>query len=555
MNERSFYMKSKRLILILILILAFFLRVVNIQSSPPSLYGDELTIALDANALLHTGMDQLGNFLPLTFPMGAGRPAGYVYASIPFIAIFGQTELGVRMLSILSGVGIVFLLYLLSKKLFSKEVGIAAAFLAALSPWDINLSRAGFEAHFALFLSLLGIYLLILAKQKAKFFIFSAICLVLAFHTYPTYKLALPLIIPFILWFNGWFKNIHSIRDKFYFRRRELVHLTIAILILGFLGLLAAIQTISGGSETRFSNINIFSQDRISQQIEQKINFERSSINLPGNISKYFHNKPVEYVKVFFENYLQNFSLDFLVIHGDRNPRHNMATMGQIYFVELILFFIGLLSFWQKNRKVLIALLCWLILAPIPTAIIDLPHALRSSLMLPPLIIISSLGLYTIFNQKKILSFIIFVLLIQFLFFVQKLYFLAPSEYSSFWSYGGKVATDIANKSKSEYKYVILSDQIDSIEFAYPVYSNLNPDLVISQNETKARLGEYYFKKFENVYIGFVPVGKINEFVEKLDGSVLYIGNNQIAKNLKSYETIIGPDRSEILTLRKINKN
>ena len=540
---------SEKIILILILILALILRIVNIQSSPPALYGDELTIALDANSLLHTGSDQLGNALPLTFAMGAGRPAGYVYGSIPFIAIFGPTELGVRMLSILSGVGIVFLLFLLAKKLFSKEVGIAAAFLASVSPWDISLSRAGFEAHFALFLSLLGIYLLILAKHKAHFYIFSAISFGLAFHTYPTYKLALPIIIPCILWFNGWFKNIHSTRDKFY--------LTLAILILGSLGALSAIQTLSGGSETRFSNINIFSQEGINQQIEQKINLERSITNLPVSIAKYFHNKPVEYAKVFIENYLQNFSLDFLVIHGDRNPRHNMATMGQIYLVEFILIFVGLLSFWARNRKILLSLLLWLILAPIPTAVVDLPHALRSSFMLLPLIILSALGLTTALNQKNKFYLLILglIFIVQFIFFVQKLYFLSAAEYSSFWAYSGKVATDIANENKQAYKYVILSDQIDSIEFAYPFYSRLDSDLVISQNKARIRLGDYSFKKFDNVYIGFVPEGKINEFVEKLDSSVLYIGNNQIAKNLKSYETVIGLDGSEILTLRRINKN
>lgn len=537
---------NEKIILILILLLAFFLRIVNIQNSPPALYGDELTIALDANSLLHSGSDQLGNVMPLTFAMGAGRPAGYVYGSIPFIAIFGPTELGVRMLSILSGVGIVFLLFLLAKKLFSKEVGIIAALIASVSPWDISLSRAGFEAHFALFLSLLGIYLLISAKQKAQFYIFSAISFGLAFHTYPTYKLALPLIIPFILWLNGWFKNI----------RKELIYLSMAVLILIFSGVLAGIQTVSGGSETRFSNINIFSQDRINQQIEQKINLERGLTGLPSNISRYFHNKGVEYAKIFIENYLQNFSIDFLVLHGDRNPRHNMATMGQIYFVEFILFFIGLLSFWQKNRKILTVLLLWLILAPIPTAIVDLPHGLRSSLMLPPLIIITSLGLYMILNQKKkiYLAIFTFMFLLQFLFFIQKLYFLAPAEYSHFWSYSAKIATEIANNNRQEYKYIILSDQIDSIEFAYPVYSNIDANLVITQNKIKEKLGRYDFKRFGNIYMGHIPDGEVDEFLEKLSGSALYIGNEQMAKTLKNYETITGLDGSVILTLRRINK-
>src|SRR5437773_1625010 len=103
-------MKSK-IMIILILILAFFIRVVNLSNNPPALYGDELTIVYDAYSLLQTGHDQTGAFLPLTFSMGAGRPAGYVYGSIPFVLFLGPTALGVRMLSVLSGVGIIFLLY------------------------------------------------------------------------------------------------------------------------------------------------------------------------------------------------------------------------------------------------------------------------------------------------------------------------------------------------------------------------------------------------------------------------------------------------------------
>ena len=102
--------KNPKFIFIVILILAALLRVININNNPPALYGDEITIALDSYSLLKTGQDQLGNNLPLTFSMGAGRPAGYVYAAVPFVAVFGPTPLGVRMPSILSGLGIIILL-------------------------------------------------------------------------------------------------------------------------------------------------------------------------------------------------------------------------------------------------------------------------------------------------------------------------------------------------------------------------------------------------------------------------------------------------------------
>ncbi len=501
-----------KLVLILILVLGFMLRIVDTNNNPPSLYGDELTIALDANSILHTGKDQLGNLFPLTFSMGAGRPAGYVYGSIPFVALFGPNALGVRMLSILSGMGIIFLLYLLGKRFFSPKVGLAAAFITAVSPWDISLSRGGFEAHFALFLALAGLYFFIGAKEKGIFYALSFLSFGLTFHTYPTYKISLALFLPLLLWYQGG-------GHKKYF--------LVGVAIFFLLGILALSQTFIGGSEDRFSEINIFSQEKLKEQIIQKINFERTITGLPDNLAPYFHNKPVEYAKILIENYLQNFSLDFLVLHGDRNPRHNMATMGEIYLAEMILIFFGILTLWQKNRKILLFFLFWLMIAPVPTAIIDVPHALRSSFMLPPLLIISALGLHSLINKKKkmFVAGLFIIFLIQFAFFVQKLFFLAPNEYSRFWSYSAKKAAEVALENKEKYDFIILSDSIDNIEFAYPVYATLDPALIISQNQKRSKLRGFMFKKFENVYIGYMPEAQAEVFLQSLEGSALYIGS------------------------------
>lgn len=527
-----------------ILFVGFLLRILFITTSPPSLYGDELTITLDAYSLLKTGQDQLGNLLPLTFPMGAGRPAGYVYGSIPFIAIFGPTALGVRLLSILSGVGIIFLFYLIGKKLFSEKIGLIAAAIGAVSPWDISLSRGGFEAHFALFLALLGFYLFLLAKEKPVLYIFSALSLGLTFHTYPTYKVSLLLFLPLLVWYWLGVKNVLTAHKKYFFT---------GVLILVALGILSLSQTFLAGSEARFSDINIFSQNKLKDSIEQKINFERQMTKLSQNFSKYFHNKPVEYSKLFIENYLQNFSVDFLILHGDRNPRHNMATMGGFYAVEMALILIGLLQFWQKQRKTILFLLLWIFLAPIPTSIIDLPHALRSSFMLPPIILLSALGLSVILESKnKIPLFIIFLFfIIQFIFFIQKLYFLAPIEYSNFWSYPAKLASEVAIQNKNNYKYIFLSDRIDNIEFAYPVYAKVDPSKIISQNKMRTRLLSLYFKKFDNVYIGTIPDGNIQKFIGELDGSSLYIDIPDVLKYLENYEIINGLGNIKALVITK----
>ena len=236
----------KKYLIILILLIGFILRVWNINNNPPALYGDELTIVYDAYSILKIGHDQTGEFLPLTFSMGAGRPAVYVYASIPFVALFGPTAIGVRALSILSGLGIIFLLYLLGKKLFNEKIGLAVAIIAAFSPWDISLSRGGFEAHFGLLLSLLGIYFFTKAKERSVLYIFSAICFGLTWHTYPTYKVSLILFLPLLVWFIG--KDIVASG-----RRNFFIGLAIVIIFGG----LALTQTFTGGSETRFSGINI----------------------------------------------------------------------------------------------------------------------------------------------------------------------------------------------------------------------------------------------------------------------------------------------------------
>lgn len=533
---------KKKFIIVLILVLGFLLRIIAINDSPPALYGDELTIALDSNSLLKTGQDQLGNSFPLTFQMGAGRPAGYVYGSIPFIALFGTTSLGVRSLSVLSGVGIIILLYLLGKKLFSEKVGLYSALIASLSAWDISLSRIGFEAHFALFLALLGTVLFLKAKDKPVLYIFSAISFGVVLHTYPTYKLSLIFFLPLLFWFQGW-KHFFNVKKYF------LAGLGLFIII----GAIALSQTFIGGSEKRFSEINIFAKENLKSEIEQKINFERTVTNLPQPIAKYFHNTLIEYAKIYIEYYLQNFSMDFLILHGDRNPRHNMSTMGQLYLAELILVFVGIISLWQKNRKVFMFIISWLMIAPIPSAFVDLPHALRSSLMLPALTVLSGYGLSELIANKKRMWLPILgvIFIVQFVFFIQKLYFLAPNEYNGFWSYPAKVASNLAIENKDKYKYIVISDNIDSIEFAYPVYDMVDPSLVISQNKKSSELNGLRFKKYDNVYIGHIPEGETDNFIDQLNESVLLISSPGAINYIKNYETVYGFDNSALLVIKK----
>lgn len=545
-------MYRKYHLLLIILIFSFVIRFWQLDSVPSSaLYGDELTESYDSYSILKTGYSQTGDFLPWTFKMAEGRPPGYVYFSIPFTALFGPSALGIRLLSVFSGIGIVILMFFLGRLLVNEKVGYIAALLTSISPWAIHISRGGFETNFALFLTLLGVVTFLQSKTKTWLLIISAVSFFIAIHTYPTYKLTVPLLVGLLILYSKaylWLNN----------KKIRILAFVFSALIIGAIAIVFT-QAVFFGSEGRIANINIFNQDKLREDITQKINYETTLDKLNLNfIKKLLHNKPLEYSFVVGENYLQSFSVNFLFLHGDTNPRHNPATMGELYLIEFITIILGLFYFFKTKNNCLKFIIPWLFIAPIPASIISEPHALRDTLMLPPLLLLSATGLIYLWNLFKAKRFLMWlniavplIILIQFIFFMDRYFFIAPSEFSRFWSYPAKLASDIVTENKDKYKYIILSDSLDSIEFAYPVYAKVDPKLVIDQNKQKTTLKQYQFKNFGNIYIGHIPDGEIEGFINSLPGSVMYIGTISEEKSLTSFDIVNGLDTLPAFIIKK----
>lgn len=474
--------RKSALLLFGILILGYMLRAYKISAQP--LYGDELTMVYDSYSLLKTGTDQTGQAFPLTFKMGAGRPPGYVYFSIPFVAMFGPSALGVRGLSILSGLGIIILMYFLGRKLFNERIGLIASFLTSISLWDIYLSRAGFEAHFGLFLALFGV-VLFLYKKYIPWAIFWG----LAIFTYPTFKLTLPLLFVILLIFS---ESKKILKSKIF---------VVSIVILAIFGGLSINETFKGTSEERFLRLNIFSDANLKETIVQEINNERDVSTLPEVLKPVFYNKPVKYSRVLLDNYMENISPDFLYIRGDRNPRHNPGEMGMLYLIELPLLFVGLYYLFKNKKEILKLLIAWILIVPLATMFMGQTHGLRNALMLPPFILILS---YTLskFSKKK-LWFVGGLIGIQLLFVLVTVYYLAPGKHSNFWSEEAREVSLTAISEKENYETIVLSTKIDNIEYAYPVYAKIDPKEVVSQ-----------YGKFPKVY-GNVLITNDLESIDK----------------------------------------
>lgn len=508
------------------------------------MYGDGLTLVYDAYSILKTGHDQKGNFLPLVFSLGGGRPGGYIYATIPFVALFGPTILAERMVSVLSGIAIVILLYLLGKRFFSESTGLIIAAVAALNPWELSLSRGPFESHFALFLTLLGFYFFLQGFKNKFYFLFFGLSFALASQTYSTYRLIIPLFTMLLL-----IIYLPTFHVGIRFLKRPL--LLFSLIIIAASSILSVYLTISRGKEDRFDIINIFKDPVIRSAVSQKIKTERALDNLSPAISHTLHTPHIELAGILAENYFSNFFPGFLFIHGDGQVRHNPAEMGGLYWIDAFLLVIGLIYLYRFDKRLLGLLIGWILIAPIPTSLVGSSHALRSSFLLPPLLILTGLGLWRIlsirtkpFRKSKpiIITFLTILFLMQFIYFIDRFYFVAPQKNARFWSYPAKEAFTFASKNQQKFDFVILSNDIDNMEFAYPVYAKLDPSLVIAQNKNPALIGEFKFFKYENVYIGSLPNTRVMQFVKELPGSVLYIGAGKEEPFLENYRIIRGFD-------------
>ncbi|EKD94540.1 MAG: hypothetical protein ACD_26C00034G0075 [uncultured bacterium] len=415
----------------------------------------------DSYSVLKTGMDQTGEFLPLTFKMGAGRPAGYVYGSIPFVAFFGPSVWGVRGLSFISGLGIIILMYFLGKKMFSEKTGLIASFLASISLWDIYLSRAGFEVHFALFLTLFGVVSFLYKKYIPMALFFG-----LAVFTYPTFKLTIPLLLLALMLYSGF---IQTLKNKLFM---------ISIFILLVFAGISIKETFNGVSEARFLDLNVLSDRILQTSVIQKINEQRNISTLPNKIKPLIYNRPLAYTRILFENYVENLSPQFLYLRGDRNPRHNPGEWGMLYLVELPLVFVGLYFLVKNSKRNLILIVTWILIVPLATMFMGQTHALRNNLILPAFILISAYSLENILAKWRIFIFSMFG--IQLIYVLFTIYFFAPNKFGSFWSLDAKIASEKAINSDKNIE-VVLSTKIDNIEYAYPVYAKIDPKLAIEQ--------------------------------------------------------------------------
>lgn len=455
MNKKSFG------IITLIIAFAFIIRFMNL--SFPTVTAEEARIAHRGYTLAKYGTDELGRKFPLIFnSLDDYQLPAVSYLTMIGVALFGKTDLGVRIPFILIGTMLVFLAYKIGKSFSTNpNFGIISAFLVATSPTLIFLSKVPNEIIVLVFIFTLLFYQLINNKNL------QLVILTMILATFVS-VFSWFLMLPF-LFYMGLFKS--NLRNK---RKFILLGASVVIVISAFLLFLTIPQSKRSLLENHFS---IFSDITI----RNGINTLRGQViqsGWPGLIEKLLFNK-LHYLTVGLLHWFSHF-LNPALYFGqfDETGKLNFSYLGAWTKILIIPAAWGLFSIIRSiDRKTKLLMFLPAILTYPATFIYPKFSLELIALALPFIAIIITVGVTRIIQFNKNIAFLGFIFIVLELAF--NLYNFSPEYKNTNSIRSGWVqdaAIDIFKSSKNNQTAVsddIVSDVATFLNWYTPVGDEL----------------------------------------------------------------------------------
>lgn len=521
-----------RILLIAIIVLALFLRVFKIGSYPATLYGDEQAFAWNAYSILKTGADEYGTPYPLQFRSFDDYKAPIpVYLLVPFLSVFGLTAFAVRLPVVLFSVLTVAATYGLGRQFFGRKVSLLAAFLLAISPWHVHLSRGYFEAAISLFFFVAGMWAYLFGMSKKPWLFVSMILFAASVYSYFTPRILLLFFLPFLfLWGSAAGEKRKAFAWSFLYG-----FLLFTIISLPLIG-----QTVFGKGFSRFSKLTSSNDQKIAQQV----NLERATSTLTAPWRTLFHNKALVWMDTVKNNYMEHFSVNFWYLFGDNSLRYFLGRMGMFYLLELPFLLLGIPILYRKRHGFWF-FAGWLLLAPVPAALVGRSFAVRSLAMLPAPFFFVAYGIRRL-NRNIVWGGIIAVLFALSLGSVLLRYYLEYPQYAAtWWGWENKAAIDYAKAREDEYDAIFISDFYTGAPLAFAVYTAYDPEqyrsaiarpVTLADGRRLIKMGKYYFGSLD------IDGKRLEEGI--IPPRSLYIGRPEEAD---SDEKINAPDDGRVL--------
>lgn len=433
-----------------------------------NIFNDELDVGYSAYSLLKTGKDIKGNFLPIYIQtLEESRAPFLIYSTIPFVYLLGLNHFSIKLVPILFSILTAFYFYklivLLSK---NEKLSLICASILLISPYFLHYSRHAFEITSLLFLTTSATFYFInfLASKKYIHIIFSIILFSLTFYTYNTSFVFTPLFFLYLLITN---------KDQIFhkkFQKKILVGF-----IFGFILVTPIIyQTFFGQVSSRFNLISIFSDQNIVDQI---INKRTLYLNNSNFLDRVFYNRPIYYLKSFFQNYLKSISLSTLFFEADPNPRHSPPGFG--FFPSIYLVFIVIYLFKRKKTDNIDKLfIFWLFISPIASSLTQQGgnHATRLAYLIIPIVYFASKGISSI-ESLLLFSPLCLILLFQLSAFYYYYFTIYPiQQFQSWQNHFQQIFTNIP----SDHNRLFISDLNYNTLKPYLFYQKIDPKLIQS---------------------------------------------------------------------------
>jgi 4-amino-4-deoxy-L-arabinose transferase-like glycosyltransferase len=549
-------LKNSAIFYILILFLvgtAFCLRTWHLNSVPQSPYWEEVALGYDAFSIFKTGADHHGNPYPIVAfeSFGDWKPAGYFYAIVPFIWLFDLTVFSVRLPAALAGVLLVgitgFISYLLQSRISSqkptrKTAALTAIFLASVSPWLILFSRGGWEANLATAFLYIGFMcgLQVFAKKSISpyWLLGCVVFLVLGMYTYHATRVIAPLfgIILLVWWYAE--GGINTIKQHFSQSNSKKYLVLVAPVVLLLLLLPLVLSLGSKQVDQRFAETSIFSNPEpvlISNQLKKTYHNAWWSRVL-------FH-RFVFFGSEIFTQALSHFTLDFLFVSGDSNPRHSVQMVGQMYVFEILAVLSGLYVVLKRNKKMFLFLLLMATAIVLPAAISRAaPHALRTLPLAPLLLSLAAVGWIAIYEKLTHLSIpklvvTMAIISLYTLFVSQFLHYyfvIYPQRQAHEWQYGYKEVVDVISdyRQSNPETLILLSSEYGRPLMYYWFYTKADPHLVQDWSQTvqDSEKDQSELLSYENIFV--IRPGRDSERIRGLITHLLAQIENDSTKTL-----------------------
>ncbi len=458
-------MKKISLALLALVFLFLTTRTVRLSFVPPAVYWDEASIGYNAFSILKTGQDERGEKFPVHFKaFGEYKLPVYIYSVVPFVRLFGLSEISVRLPAILFSLGSLMLIYLLGLRISKKPlVGLFAALYFTVSPWFFIFSRTGYEATAGVMFYLLSIYLFLISLSRGYYLIPSLLSLGLSFYSYNAFRILVPILLMVMLVSFGL-----GHREKLT-KRLGIMLISVGLFVLM---LVPAIGFIRSGSIT----------DRLDAVAIKGVNLRKWEIALEVG-----------------KNYLSHFSKDFLFDRGDIISRSQQPGFGELIVFDALLLPLGLYFLLKKERKLGIFIVFLLAISFIPASITwEAPHALRSVAAVPFISLTFAYGAYFLVEKVKlkkeiIIAAIVLLYLGSFEIYLDNFFNNYSKQTAEDWQYGYKLIFQNYQDRFGNYDQILVSDrgiqpyifglfylQYDPAEFRKEVNYNQPPRSITS---------------------------------------------------------------------------